>query len=168
MVLVGRKAQKAQATIAQLTSARIFETLHPSNQVVTCWPEKRKQVEHDLRAMEPYWALAEELGIPVAIHMGEGTVGTAYIGLPGLSEYRVRLGNPLLLEEVLIRHPRLRVLVMHYGSPQGDWPEVIELAIQIIQEAPFLSEEQKRDIFYNNAARFLQLSEEVIAQHHGK
>ena len=37
-----------------------------------------------------------------------------------------------------------------------------------IGEAPFLSVEQKRDIFYNNAARFLRLSEEEIARHHGR
>lgn len=170
--------------------------------------------------MEPYWALAEELDIPVAIHMGEGTVGTAFTGFPGLSEYRVRLSSPYLLEEVLIRHPRLRISMMHYGSPlvdetiamlgaypqlyvdlggrqwyyprayfyrhlrqivdagfgkrimfgsdQGDWPGVIEVAIRIIEEATFLSEEHKRDILYNNAARFLRLSDEEIARHHGR
>lgn len=36
----------------------------------------------DDERMEPYWALAEELGIPVAIHMGDGTVGTAYLPFP--------------------------------------------------------------------------------------
>lgn len=168
--------------------------------------------------MEAYWALAEELDIPVQIHMGEGTVGTAYIGFPGMTEYRARLSNPYLLEEVLVRHPRLRISVMHYaaplidemiavlgshpqvyaeiggmqwyypqvyfyeqlrklidagfgkrvmfGSDQGSWPGVIEPSIKIIEDAPFLSDEQKRDIFYNNAARFLRLSEDVTSAHH--
>jgi uncharacterized protein len=71
----------------------------------------------DDKRMEPYWALAEELDIPVAIHMGEGPPGAPYLGFPG---YRVRLGSPLLLEEVLIRHPALRIYVMHYGSPLVD------------------------------------------------
>ena len=44
---------------------------------------------------------------------------------------------------------------------------MIERSIAIIEEAPFLSDEQKRDILYNNAARFLRLSEEEIARHHG-
>lgn len=48
------------------------------------------------------------------------------------------------------------------------WPELIEISIAILEQAPFLSEEQKRDILYNNAARFLHLSEEDIARHHGK
>jgi predicted TIM-barrel fold metal-dependent hydrolase len=33
------------------------------------------------------------------------------------------------------------------------------MAIEGIESAKFLTEEQKRDIFYNNAARFLQLEE---------
>ena len=166
--------------------------------------------------MEPYWALVEELDVPAAIHIGEGPPGAPYL----YPEYRVRIGNPLLLEDVLIRYPKLRVSVMHYGSPfveemiallqsyphvyvdispnhwryprayfygqlkklidagfgqrvmygsdQMNWPGVIERGIAIVEQAPFLNEDQKRDIFYNNAARFLRLSEEEIAKHHGK
>ncbi len=55
-----------------------------------------------------------------------------------------------------------------FGSDQSFWPETIDLAIESIESAPFLTEEQKRDIFYNNAARFLRLSEEEIARHHGR
>lgn len=40
---------------------------------------------------------------------------------------------------------------------------VIERSIRTVEEAPFLSKQQKRDILYNNAARFLRLSEEEIA-----
>jgi predicted TIM-barrel fold metal-dependent hydrolase len=55
-----------------------------------------------------------------------------------------------------------------FGSDQGAWPGIIEPAIAIIEQAPFLSEQEKRDIFYNNAARFLRLSAADIAKHHGK
>ncbi len=44
-----------------------------------------------------------------------------------------------------------------FGSDQMQWPEAIDDAVDAIQSAPFLSEEQKRDIFYNNAARFLHM-----------
>jgi predicted TIM-barrel fold metal-dependent hydrolase len=170
----------------------------------------------DDKRMAPYWRLAEELDIPVAIHMGEGPPGAGYL----IPTYRAARTSPFLLEEVLVRHPRLRVSVMHYGSPLIDemiamlgaypqlyvdiggiqwaypreyfykqltsfidagfgkrvmfgsdqmvWPGVIEPAIAVVEEAPFLSAEQKRDIFYNNAARFLRLSEEQIAKHHGR
>ena len=43
--------------------------------------------------------------------------GVHVIGPPA---YRVSLGKPLLLEAVLVRHPKLRVYVMHYGSPFVD------------------------------------------------
>ena len=164
--------------------------------------------------LEPYWALAEQLEIPVAIHMGPGSPGDPYSG----NGYRARNSSPLKLEEVLVRHPRLRIYIMHagypmleelrallfahpqvyvdiggivyteprpafyrflrgiveagygervmFGSDQMIWPGIIEPSIKVIEDAPFLDEKQKRDIFYNNAARFLRLSKEVIAKHH--
>ena len=164
----------------------------------------------------PYFALAEELNIPVGIHLGEGPPGAARF--PGYEAYRASLTTPFQLEEVLRRHPKLRIWVMHYASPLVDemiammfthpnlyvdvscnnwgfpraqfhdalkrmvdagfgkrimfgsdqmyWPDAIGEAIRSIDEAPFLSEEQKRDIFYGNAARFLRLSEEEIAADH--
>jgi predicted TIM-barrel fold metal-dependent hydrolase len=167
--------------------------------------------------LEPYFALAEELDVPVGVHLGEGPPGGPYWAAP---RYRARLTTPFQLEGVLTRHPKLRVYVMHYGSPLVDemisvlfshpqvyvdiagnnwahprgnfygqlkrlvdagfikrimwgsdqlvWPRAIEVAIETIETAPFLSQEQKRDIFYNNAARFLRLSEEEIAKHHGR
>jgi predicted TIM-barrel fold metal-dependent hydrolase len=39
------------------------------------------------------------------------------------------------------------------------WPKTIEVAIESIETADFLTFDQKRDIFYNNAARFLRLNE---------
>jgi len=53
-----------------------------------------------------------------------------------------------------------------FGSDQMIWPGVIEPSILAIQEAPFLTSAQKRDILYNNAARFLRLSKAEIARHH--
>jgi predicted TIM-barrel fold metal-dependent hydrolase len=44
-----------------------------------------------------------------------------------------------------------------FGSDQMIWPEAIPIAIETIRSAPFLTEAQKRDILYNNAARFLRL-----------
>ena len=168
-------------------------------------------------SLEPYFALAEELDIPVGIHLGEGPPGASYRGYP---KYRARLTSAFVLEDVLVRHPRLRVYAMHYGSPLVEdmismllahpqlyvdvagndwmlprrqfhehlrrlveagfarrimfgsdamiWPGTIDIAIQAIEAATFLSPEQKRDIFYGNAARFLRLSEAQIARHHGQ
>jgi predicted TIM-barrel fold metal-dependent hydrolase len=165
--------------------------------------------------LEPYWALAEKLDIPVGIHVGPGPFGVIYMGAKG---YRARMHSALSMEEVLIRHPKLRVYLAHAGFPMIDdllallhahpqvhvdtgviiftqprdsfyrylqriveagfsdrvlfgsdqmiWPGVIERSIKTIEDAPFLTFTQKRDILYNNAARFLRLSPEEVARHH--
>lgn len=157
-------------------------------------------------AFDPYLAVAEELDIPVGIHIGTGPPGAPYIGFPA---YRARLHSPLTLEEALVRHPKLRVWIMHagwpmlddllavlwthpqayvdvgviifalpraefyrylrtiveagfgdrvmFGSDQMVWPGTIERAIGTIEDAPFLTPRQKRDILHDNAARFLRL-----------
>ena len=53
-----------------------------------------------------------------------------------------------------------------FGTDQMLWPDAISIAVNTVKEVPFLSEEQKRDILYNNAARFLELPQETIAAHH--
>lgn len=53
-----------------------------------------------------------------------------------------------------------------FGSDQMIWPEAIPKAIEAIDRAPFLDASQKRDILYNNAARFLRLPAEEIARDH--
>jgi predicted TIM-barrel fold metal-dependent hydrolase len=64
--------------------------------------------------LEPYLALAEELGLPVAVHTGLGPPRAPYHASP---RFRTAFGNPQLLEEVLVRHPRLRIYLMHAGWP---------------------------------------------------
>lgn len=109
---IGRDDSSRQA-IRELFENGEFKVLGEiSNQYAGIAPNDKR--------MEPYWALAEELDIPVAIHMGEGTMGTAHMGMEGLTEYRARLSSPYLLEDVLIRHPGLRVSVMHYAAPLVD------------------------------------------------
>ncbi len=65
-------------------------------------------------SLEPYYSLAEELDIPVGVHTGLSHPSTPYKCCP---KFRAALGRPLLLEEILIRHPRLRIYAMHAGGP---------------------------------------------------
>jgi hypothetical protein len=57
---------------------------------------------------------AEELDIPVGVHTGLGPAGTPYTCCP---KFRVTYGNPVLLEEVLVKHPKSRLYIMHGGWP---------------------------------------------------
>ena len=71
--------------------------------------------------MEPYWQLAEQFDLAVGIHMGPGPPGIAYDASPvpfKAPAFRMAMSDPLLLEEVLLRHKRLRMFVMHAGWPQ--------------------------------------------------
>jgi len=44
-----------------------------------------------------------------------------------------------------------------FGTDQLQWPGLMAYSISIIQNADYLSPKEKRDILYNNAARFLRL-----------
>ncbi|MBO9708802.1 MAG: amidohydrolase family protein [Caulobacter sp.] len=45
-----------------------------------------------------------------------------------------------------------------FGSDHMFWPDAIGLSVQAIETAPFLTEEQKQDIFFNNAATFYKIA----------
>jgi predicted TIM-barrel fold metal-dependent hydrolase len=167
-------------------------------------------------AFDAYWAVAEKHGVPVGIHTGGAPPGTPYTCCP---KFRLALGDPLLLEDMLVKYPKLKVYVMHaggffpqnalmlmtmyphvyvdistltwtpiagdllepflieakrrrlldrvmFGSDQMRWPEAIALAIDRVNRLSFLTGEEKADIFYDNAAKFLGLTAEEIARHH--
>jgi uncharacterized protein len=44
-----------------------------------------------------------------------------------------------------------------FGTDQLIWPKLMAYSISVIQNAEYLTPEEKRDILYNNAARFLRL-----------
>ncbi len=156
--------------------------------------------------LDPYFAMAAELGVPVSFHTGFGPQMSPFRGDP---DFRMRLGNPLLLEEVLVKYPNLRLYIAHggypfldetvalmmqyshvymdisainwllrrdefhnylhrliearlgsrimFGSDQMIWPEAVGLGIEAIETASFLTEDQKRAIFFDNAVAFFRL-----------
>jgi predicted TIM-barrel fold metal-dependent hydrolase len=167
-------------------------------------------------AFDAYWAVAAKHGVPVGIHTGGAPPGTPYTCCP---KFRLALGDPLLLEDLLVKYPQLKVYVMHaggffpqnalmlmtmypqvyvdistltwtpiagdllepflieakrrrlldrvmFGSDQMRWPEAIALAIDRVNRLSFLTVDEKEDIFYDNAAKFLGLTAEEIARHH--
>jgi hypothetical protein len=66
---------------------------------------------------QPYLKICEKYDIPVAVHTGGGDPGGTYSGSP---RARLRLADPYLLEDVLVKYPKLRIYLMHSGE---DWYE---------------------------------------------
>jgi len=54
-----------------------------------------------------------------------------------------------------------------FGTDQMIWPETVGMSIDAIKSASFLTEEQKQDIFFNNAVTFLRLDKEKILESSG-
>ena len=67
---------------------------------------------------QPYLRICEKYDIPVAVHTGGGDPGGTYSWSP---KARLRLADPYLIEDVLVRYPKLRIYMMHAGGE--DWPE---------------------------------------------
>lgn len=155
---------------------------------------------------QPYLTICEKHDIPVMVH-------TSFAVVPGFPKARQLLGDPYLVEDVLVRHPNLRIWICHFGSEWRDhtlalmlcypnlytdlgamlwsdplqkkwakefladakqtgildrvmfgsdqilWPHGIELSIDYLNSLDFLTEQDKRDVLYNNAARFLRLED---------
>ena len=156
-------------------------------------------------------------GVAESYRLSVSAEGVAFSAADDAGEARGRatlrqLGEtsgPLLIEDALTRHPKLRVNLMHagwpyladtvalmmvypqvyvdlgaidwlapraefyaylgalmragmgkrvmFGSDDMYWPEAIGMAVEAIDAAPFLTAENRRDIFHGNAARFLRL-----------
>lgn len=216
-VLPWIKGEEQRLQVGILSPSLVpFETLKQlfvsgQAQVLGEMDEQYWGVTIDDPSLDPLFAMAHELDIPVHVHVA---------GLGGTDDFPSHLGNPLRLVPIMRKYPGLRIYIenaswpfleevtslmyqyptvhadistiLHltpqptalrylrglidnglgkrimYGSDQMIWPEVIDVGINAIQSADFLTTEQKADIFYNNAARFLRLSEEEIATHHQK
>lgn len=77
-------------------------------------------------SLAPYFALAEELDLPVGIHTGTGPPGAGVV----YPRHVLTTGDPLLLEPVLQRRPKLRLYLMHAGYPY------LESTIAILHKYP--------------------------------
>lgn len=61
----------------------------------------------------PYLEICEKFGIPVAYHTGGGPPMTPYRCCP---KFRISLGDPYHVEDVLIKYPKLQLYLMHGGE----------------------------------------------------
>lgn len=62
---------------------------------------------------QPYLAICEKYGVPVAYHSGGSFPNAQQLGWPN---YRIKLGDPFLIEDVLVKYPKLKLYLMHAGE----------------------------------------------------
>jgi predicted TIM-barrel fold metal-dependent hydrolase len=67
----------------------------------------------DHPGFEPYLRICEKYDVPVAVHTGGGPPNITYTCCP---HFRLSKGDPLLLEDVLVEFPKLRIYMMHSGE----------------------------------------------------
>jgi predicted TIM-barrel fold metal-dependent hydrolase len=155
----------------------------------------------------PLFELAQRYDIPVFFHTGSGGPHPQSFA----PKFRISLSDPLLLEDVAIRFPKLKIVIAHmgwpfydhalymlwtyenvyldtsvanwivgkelfnrmlqeavdtvgsdrilFGSDQMVWPQMITPAVESIRGAPFLSDQDKKNILGENARRLLKIAD---------
>ncbi|WP_258807679.1 amidohydrolase family protein [Pseudidiomarina sp. CB1] len=155
--------------------------------------------------LQPYFALAAEMAIPVGVHAADGP---PVRGRPKgcCPNFRAEFGDPLLLKPVLEKHPTLKIWLIHAGEVRfhqqavalmREFPNVyadmsilnsvmpvdlhqnllesflnagledrimlgtdnmpVKDIVERLERFEFLSNEQRRKIMFDNAARFFDI-----------
>jgi uncharacterized protein len=68
-------------------------------------------------AFYPLWSEIESLGVPALFHTGQTGIGA---GLPGGRGIKLRLSDPMLLDDVAADFPALTVILAHPSVPWAD------------------------------------------------
>jgi uncharacterized protein len=65
----------------------------------------------------PLYEAIEELGVPALFHTGQTGIGA---GVPGGGGIRLRYSNPMLVDDVAVDFPQLRIILAHPSFPWQD------------------------------------------------
>ncbi|HEV7974077.1 amidohydrolase family protein [Amycolatopsis sp.] len=69
------------------------------------------------RMAYPLYEVIEELGVPALFHTGQTGIGA---GLPGGGGIRLKHSNPMLVDDVAVDFPELRIVLAHPSFPWQD------------------------------------------------
>ena len=101
---------------------------------------------------KPYLEVCEKYDVPVAVHTGSGAAGAHNTMF---QKSRQRFGDPYLMEDVLVEHPKLRINLCHHGF------EDQEHALQLMLLYPRVHADLAAMAFNSNAKR---LAKEFLAK----
>ncbi len=102
----GRAAVREARRLVEEYGVRGFK-FHPSLQAFS----------PDDRMAYPLYEAIEELGVPALFHTGQTGIGA---GLPGGGGIRLKHSNPLLVDDVAVDFPGLRIILAHPSFPWQD------------------------------------------------
>ncbi|MCY0938400.1 amidohydrolase family protein [Streptomyces sp. H34-S4] len=71
----------------------------------------------DDRLAYPLYEAIEELGVPALFHTGQTGIGA---GVPGGGGIRLKYSNPMLVDDVAVDFPHLRIILAHPSFPWQD------------------------------------------------
>ncbi|WP_139151372.1 amidohydrolase family protein [Streptomyces sp. WMMB 322] len=71
----------------------------------------------DDRMAYPLYEAIEELGVPALFHTGQTGIGA---GVPGGGGIRLKYSNPMLVDDVAVDFPELRIILAHPSFPWQD------------------------------------------------
>ncbi|AZM79794.1 amidohydrolase [Streptomyces sp. KPB2] len=71
----------------------------------------------DDRMAYPLYETIEELGVPALFHTGQTGIGA---GVPGGGGIRLKYSNPMLVDDVAVDFPELRIILAHPSFPWQD------------------------------------------------
>ena len=69
------------------------------------------------RTAYPLYEVIEELGVPALFHTGQTGIGA---GVPGGGGIRLKYSNPMLVDDVAVDFPELRIILAHPSFPWQD------------------------------------------------
>jgi predicted TIM-barrel fold metal-dependent hydrolase len=102
----GRSAVNQAKRLVEEHGVRGFK-FHPSLQ----------GFEPNDRMAYPLYQAIEELGVPALFHTGQTGIGA---GMPGGGGIRLRYSNPMLVDDVAVDFPELRIILAHPSFPWQD------------------------------------------------
>jgi predicted TIM-barrel fold metal-dependent hydrolase len=65
----------------------------------------------------PLYEVIDHYGLPAIFHTGHSGMGT---GMPGGGGVRLKYGQPILVDDVAVRFPNIRIILAHPGWPWTD------------------------------------------------
>ncbi|MQY09449.1 amidohydrolase family protein [Actinomadura macrotermitis] len=102
----GRAGARAARRLVEEHGVRGFK-FHPSLQ----------GFDPNDRMAYPLYEVIEELGVPALFHTGQTGIGA---GVPGGGGIRLRHSNPMLVDDVAVDFPELRIILAHPSFPWQD------------------------------------------------